>query len=71
MVTVADVFDALTTKRPYKDPWSVDQAFEFLKERAGTLFDEDCVEALIKNRTQVEDAMKRFQDQHTLPMSEE
>lgn len=39
IVTVADVFDALTTKRPYKTAWSVEQAIEFMHQEAGKHFD--------------------------------
>ncbi len=46
IVAVADVFDALTTDRPYKDTWSQEEAFGFLAERTGTRFDAACVAAL-------------------------
>ncbi|PWI33834.1 phosphohydrolase [Vibrio albus] len=54
ITTVADIFDALTSKRPYKNPWSIDDAFAELTAmaRAGKL-DRDCVEALITNREEV------------------
>lgn len=48
IVTVADVFDALTSQRPYKQPWSNAEAFAWLQQQAGSLFDPDCVEALIQ-----------------------
>ena len=71
VTTVADVFDALTTRRPYKEAWSVDEAFRFLEGRAGSLFDPDCVEALAASRDEVEEAMARFEDEEVLPVSEE
>ncbi len=71
ITTVADVFDALTTRRPYKDPWSADEAFDYLSSRSGTVFDADCAEALISCRQEVEEAMARFQDEELLPVSEE
>lgn len=43
IVTIADVFDALTSKRPYKRAWSVEEALGFLKENAGKLFDPQLV----------------------------
>ena len=46
IVAVADVFDALTTSRPYKQAWSNDKAFDMLKKLAGEKLDKDCVEAL-------------------------
>lgn len=42
---VADVFDALTTERPYKAPWSLDRALVYLKAEAGRQFDPACIEA--------------------------
>lgn len=47
IVTVADVFDALTSERPYKQPWSNAEAFAFLQQQAGHKFDPDCVAALL------------------------
>lgn len=60
IVSVADVFDALTTKRPYKRAWSNDDAFRFLDELTGKKFDADCVEALSSNRGQVETIQQQF-----------
>lgn len=39
ITTIADVFDALTTKRPYKDAWTVDKALAFIRAGQGTQFD--------------------------------
>ncbi|MBF0311263.1 MAG: response regulator [Magnetococcales bacterium] len=39
IVAIADVFDALTTKRPYKEAWSVEKAVALLQELAGSHFD--------------------------------
>jgi HD-GYP domain-containing protein (c-di-GMP phosphodiesterase class II) len=57
---VADVFDALTSERPYKQPWSNDQAFAFLQEQAGTKFDSDCVSALLNQVAEIEHIQKCF-----------
>lgn len=47
IVTVADVFDALTTRRPYKQAWSNEEALGWIQERSGTLFDPQVIEALL------------------------
>ncbi|MDB5558083.1 MAG: response regulator receiver modulated metal dependent phosphohydrolase [Enterovirga sp.] len=47
IVGVADVFDALTTARPYKRAWPVEDARKYLVENAGTQFDPACVEAFM------------------------
>ncbi len=60
IVTVADVFDALTTVRPYKRAWSNDEAFALLADLAGRKFDPDCVAALSADRPAVEVIQTRF-----------
>jgi putative two-component system response regulator len=45
IVAIADNFDALTTARPYKEPWTADQAAEHILRRSGSQFDPDCVAA--------------------------
>jgi HD-GYP domain-containing protein (c-di-GMP phosphodiesterase class II) len=62
IVAVADVFDALTSRRVYKDAWDIDKAFTTLKSMAGEQLDVDCVQALLDNRLIVEDIQKRFQE---------
>lgn len=57
---VADVFDALTSKRPYKEAWSIDAAFQYLIELADSRFDRDCVGALVRNRQAVEEIQAQF-----------
>jgi putative two-component system response regulator len=47
IVTVADVFDALTMKRPYKEAWSFDQAVANLQENSGSHFDPHFVNIFI------------------------
>lgn len=45
IVAVADVFDALTSKRPYKEAWPVDKAMEQLRQESGKHFDPEMVAA--------------------------
>jgi HD-GYP domain-containing protein (c-di-GMP phosphodiesterase class II) len=46
IVAVADAFDALTTERPYKRAWSLDEAYEEIERMKGTLFCPRVVDAL-------------------------
>ncbi|MDC3190728.1 two-component system response regulator [Pseudoalteromonas elyakovii] len=47
IVTIADVFDALTSKRPYKKAWSVEEALDLLKDEAGKHFDPQLIDLFI------------------------
>jgi len=62
IVAVADVFDALTSTRPYKAAWSNDKAVQYLENLAGETLDVDCVNALVKNMAKVEDIQKQFSE---------
>ena len=62
IVAVADVFDALSSKRVYKGAMGLDEAFGILQKDAGTHFDPRCVEAFVAIRAEVEDIGQRFRD---------
>ncbi|MBF0612515.1 MAG: DUF3369 domain-containing protein [Magnetococcales bacterium] len=47
IVAVADVFDALTSRRPYKEPWPVEEAVEEIRRGSGSHFDPKVVDAFI------------------------
>ena len=64
IVAVADVFDALTSKRPYKEAWSNDIAFVELRKLAGKSLDSDCVNMLIREKKTVQEIQQRFQEDH-------
>lgn len=46
IVAVADVFDALTSKRPYKEAWSIEQTLVFMRSNAGQHFDPEVIDSL-------------------------
>ena len=54
IIAVADVFDALTSERPYKRTWTSDAAFGFLNDQKGTRFDAACVAALVARAPEAE-----------------
>ena len=62
IVAVADVFDALTSERPYKKAWSLEQAAEHLKTNAGTHFDPACVDTFFEHWNAVLEIRQRFTD---------
>jgi putative two-component system response regulator len=45
IVALADVFDALTSSRPYKPAWEVERAVTYVREHSGSHFDPACVDA--------------------------
>ena len=53
ITAIADVFDALTSKRPYKKAWSIDEAFNLLLEEKGKHFDPVLVDLFIENKEDV------------------
>jgi two-component system response regulator RpfG len=57
IVAVADVFDALTSERPYKRAWSADEAFDYIQANRGTLFDPSCVDVLLANQPRILDIL--------------
>ncbi len=59
IVAVADVYDALTSARPYKKAWPSGDAFEFLRQQRGKHFDPQLVDAF----DGVKDAVARIQSE--------
>lgn len=47
IVAVADVYDALTSPRPYKEAWSSEEGLAYLTASRGTHFDPECVDAFV------------------------
>lgn len=62
IVAVADVFDALTSVRPYKKAWSFDEAVDFLKNESGKHFDPSLVKIFIDNIDEVEKIYYKYLD---------
>jgi putative two-component system response regulator len=63
IVAVADVFDALTSSRPYKKAWTLEQAVDFLNAGAGTHFDPACVQAFLTAFDEVLAIRDRYQEE--------
>lgn len=62
IVAVADVFDALTSRRPYKEAWSNSAAFAKLREMAGVQLDSECVDALVNSAERIEEIQRLFKE---------
>ena len=63
IVAVADVFDALTSSRPYKKAWPLTDAVSFLETSAGKHFDPMCVEAFLSGWSEVVKIQSRYNDE--------
>ncbi len=60
ITAVADVFDALTSKRPYKEAFSLDKSFAIVQEGRGTHFDPVIVDLFLENRERMEEIYYNF-----------
>lgn len=63
IVAVADVFDALTSARPYKPAWDLERSVNLLKEGRGSHFDPVCVDAFLARWEEALVIRERFQDE--------
>ena len=60
IVAIADVFDALTSARPYKQPWPVERALELLRKEQGHHFEPALVDAFLGQLDQILEVRTRF-----------
>jgi putative two-component system response regulator len=60
---IADVFDALTSKRPYKEAWSIEKTVDFLQSQKGKHFEPKLVDLLIENLPQILEIKATFKDE--------
>ena len=59
LVHVCDVYDALRTRRPYRDSWESERVLTYIEERAGTEFEPDMATAFLKMMRKVEGGIQR------------
>ena len=62
IVAVADVFDALTSERPYKEAWDIDRATALMIESKGGHFDPEVVDAFFDVFDEVLEIKQQYQD---------
>lgn len=67
IVTVADIYDALVSVRPYKDAWPTQDAIDYLKAQAGTQLDPQCVEAFCQRIPQIMQIQRDYADEDVTP----
>ncbi len=62
IVALVDVFDALTSKRPYKKAFSFEKAYEIILEGSGTHFDPKIIQVFLENKDRIYEEYKKFYD---------
>lgn len=62
IVAIADVFDALSTKRPYKDPWPLDKILDTIKDEHNKQFDGRIVDTFFSSLEEILAVQKEFSD---------
>lgn len=62
IVALADVFDALLTKRSYKEEWRINQALNYINEESGKHFDPKLVELFVDNFGRFLEIRQKFKD---------
>lgn len=62
ITAVADVFDALGSRRPYKEAYPLSKCFEILSENRGTQFDPDVLDAFMRRRSDIIDVQLEHAD---------
>ena len=60
VAAIADVFDALTSERPYKEAWSTEKALGFIKEQSGKQFDPHLVKHFELMESKIIEIKNRF-----------
>lgn len=62
IVAIADVFDALTSERPYKKAWSIEDAVKLIREESGKHFDPRLVEVFLEKLPEILEIRSRWMD---------
>ena len=63
IMALADVFDALVSKRCYKEPFTYDEAFRIIRENLGTHFDPDLGAIFLQCRMELENLYTNYEDE--------
>jgi putative two-component system response regulator len=62
VIAVADVFDALTSERPYKRAWPMERAFDLIRSESGSHFDPELAQAFLGSEAEVSEVMALYPD---------
>jgi len=64
ITAIADVFDALTSKRPYKEVIPTEKSFQIIREGKEKHFDPDIVDAFFRKEDQIVEIRNKYQDKN-------
>ncbi|MES0489839.1 MAG: HD domain-containing phosphohydrolase [Leptospirales bacterium] len=62
IVAIADVFDALTSKRPYKEAWPVEKSVDYIRSESGKHFDPELVNVFLEKLLEVISIKKQYKE---------
>ncbi|HHB75331.1 MAG TPA: response regulator [Desulfobulbus sp.] len=65
IVAIADVFDSLTSKRPYKDPYPFHVAFDIMEQERGKHFDPELIDIFLQHGDEFERIKRENSDDFT------
>lgn len=65
LMTVADVYDALISRRVYKESFNLDTTIKIMKEGRGTHFDPDMIDAFLEIKDEFKKISESFNDKHS------
>jgi len=60
ITALADVFDALTSRRPYKEPWPVEKSVDLIKSESGKHFDPKLVDLFMEHLPSIIDIKEKY-----------
>ena len=63
IVAISDVFDALTTRRPYKEPFSLEKSYRIIREGSGSHFDPAVVDAFFAAEREILAIKEKYKDE--------
>ncbi len=63
IAAIADVFDALVSKRSYKEAWDIETAFGYMRNKAGKQFDPELVEIFISMKDTILNIYQRWNEE--------
>lgn len=62
ITTAADIFDALLSRRVYKEPWSIEEVVKYYEEQRGKIFDPKIVDVFLENIDKIVEIREELRD---------